>query len=41
MFENIDWIMLIGQILGVVAVILGFVVLAVISVTHLPGKENA
>ena len=26
---------------GMVAVILGFVVLAVISVTHLPGKENA
>ena len=25
MFENIDWIMLIGQALGVVAVILGFV----------------
>lgn len=25
MFENIDWIMLIGQILGIVAVILGFV----------------
>ena len=25
MFENIDWIMLIGQILGVVAVILGFI----------------
>ena len=26
---------------GMAAVILGFVVLAVISVTHLPGKENA
>ena len=25
MFENIDWIMLIGQALGVVAVILGFI----------------
>lgn len=25
MFENIDWIMLIGQILGIVAVILGFI----------------
>ena len=25
MFENIDWIMLIGQFLGVVAVILGFI----------------
>ena len=25
MFENLDWIMLIGQALGVVAVILGFI----------------
>ena len=25
MFENIDWVMLLGQALGVVAVILGFV----------------
>ena len=25
MFENIDWVMLIGQGLGVVAVILGFI----------------
>ena len=25
MFENMDWVMLIGQALGVVAVILGFV----------------